>query len=157
MRGDVVVRDAVSEDAERLVEIYRPYVETTAITFEYDVPTVGEFRGRMERTMEKYPYLVAEMDGYVVGYAYAGRFVGRAAYDWSVETTIYLDRGMRGRGIGRRLYGALEEALKDMGVLNLNACIAYPEKEDEYLTAQQRGVPCAPGLQAGGRVPPLRL
>ena len=62
MRGDVVVRDAVSEDAERLVEIYRPYVETTAITFEYDVPTVGEFRGRMERTMEKYPYLVAEMD-----------------------------------------------------------------------------------------------
>lgn len=84
--------------------------------------------------MEKYPYLVAEMDGYVVGYAYAGRFVGRAAYDWSVETTIYLDRGMRGRGIGRRLYGALEEALKDMGVLNLNACIAYPEKEDEYLT-----------------------
>lgn len=134
MRGDVVVRDAVPEDAERLVEIYRPYVETTAITFEYDVPTVGEFRGRMERTMEKYPYLVAEMDGYVVGYACAGRFVGRAAYDWSVETTIYLDRGMRGRGIGRRLYGALEEALKDMGVLNLNACIAYPEKEDEYLT-----------------------
>ena len=134
MRGDVVVRDAVPEDAERLVEIYRHYVETTAITFEYDVPTVGEFRERMERTMEKYPYLVAEMDGYVVGYAYAGRFVGRAAYDWSVETTIYLDRGMRGRGIGRRLYGALEEALKDMGVLNLNACIAYPEKEDEYLT-----------------------
>lgn len=85
MRGDVVVRDAVPEDAERLVEIYRPYVETTAITFEYDVPTVGEFRGRMERTMEKYPYLVAEMDGYVVGYAYAGRFVGRAAYDWSVR------------------------------------------------------------------------
>ena len=84
--------------------------------------------------MEKYPYLVAELDGYVVGYAYAGRFVGRAAYDWSVETTIYLDRGMRGRGIGRRLYGALEEALKDMGVLNLNDCIAYPEKEDEYLT-----------------------
>ena len=134
MRGDVVVRDAVPEDAERLVEIYRHYVETTAITFEYDVPTVGEFRERMERTMEKYPYLVAEMDGYVVGYACAGRFVGRAAYDWSVETTIYLDRGMRGRGIGRRLYGALEEALKDMGVLNLNACIAYPEKEDEYLT-----------------------
>ena len=135
MRGDVVVRDAVPEDAERLVEIYRPYVETTAITFEYDVPTVGEFRGRMERTMEKYPYLVAEMDGYVVGYAYAGRCVGRAAYDWSVETSIYVEQHQKRRGIGRLLHDALEQELRRRHFLNMNACIACPMGEsDPYLT-----------------------
>ncbi len=134
MAAAITIRTAVLPDAERLLEIYRPYVEETAITFEYDVPTIDEFRGRMTRVLEKYPYLVAERDGTIVGYAYAGPFVGRAAYDWSVETTIYLDRAVRRQGIGKTLYTALETVLGAMGILNLNACIGYPETEDAYLT-----------------------
>ncbi len=128
------IRSARPEDAERLLEIYGYYVEHTAITFEYDVPSLSCFRQRMAETMEKYPYLIAELDGKVLGYAYAGPFIRRAAYDWSCETTIYLDHCARKRGLGRKLYGALEERLKEMGILNMYACIAYPEREDEYLT-----------------------
>ena len=85
-----VVRDAVPADAERLLEIYDYYVKNTAITFEYETPTPEEFRGRMCRTLARYPYLVAEEDGVILGSTYAGAFVGRAAYDWACETTFIL-------------------------------------------------------------------
>ena len=128
------VRFARPEEAAVLLEIYRPYVEKTAITFEYDVPTAEEFRRRMETTLQKYPYLVAEEDGRILGYAYAGPFVGRAAYDWAAETSIYVGWDCRRQGVGRALYERLEELLGKMGVLNVNACIGLPEQEDEYLT-----------------------
>ncbi len=128
------LREATLQDAERLLEIYRYYVERTAISFECAVPSPEEFRERMRRVLQKYPYIVAERDGRIVGYAYAGAFVGREAYDYSVETTIYLDAGERHRGLGKRLYLALEEILKRMHVLNLNACIGYPVEDDEFLT-----------------------
>ena len=137
MMGDnfmVTVRDAKLSDAERLLEIYAYYVEHTAITFEIDAPSVSEFQARMEGIMERYPYLVIEKDGRIEGYAYAHAFVGRKAYDWSCEMTIYLDHEARKSGLGRQLYEALEEALKKMGILNFYACIGYPETEDEYLT-----------------------
>ena len=130
----ITVGNAELKDAERLLEIYDYYVKNTAITFEYTTPTIEEFRGRMEKTMQKYPYLVAEKDGVIAGYAYAGAFVGRAAYDWSCETSIYLDKNARRRGIGKTLYAALEKELKKMGILNMYACIGYPDNEDEYLT-----------------------
>ena len=130
----LTIRDARVEDAPRLLEIYAHYVRHTAITFEYDVPSLEEFAGRMRRTRTRYPYLVIEADGIVQGYAYAGAFVGRAAYDWSCETTIYLDANAKRRGMGRALYEALAQRLRAMGVLNLYACIGYPEAEDEYLT-----------------------
>ena len=129
----VKIRDASLEDAERILEIYSYYVKNTAITFEYDVPALSEFQLRMKNIMRKYPYLVAEIDGLVMGYAYAGAFVGRAAYAWSCELTIYLDFAARKCGLGRRLYEALESALKEMGILNLYACIGYPETDDEHL------------------------
>ena len=88
----------------------------------------------MCRVMARYPYLVAEQDGVVQGYAYAGAFHERAAYDWCCELTVYVAHDARRCGMGRRLYGALEQALREMGVCNLYACIAYPEREDEYLT-----------------------
>ena len=130
----ITVGNAELKDAERLLEIYDYYVKNTAITFEYTTPTIEEFRGRMEKTMQKYPYLVAEKDGVIAGYAYAGAFVGRAAYDWSCETSIYLDKNARKCGIGKTLYTALEKELKEMGILNMYACIGYPAEEDEYLT-----------------------
>lgn len=130
----VIIRDACISDAPRLLEIYSYYVQHTAISFEYTTPTQEEFCRRMRRIMSRYPYLVAEVDGTVQGYAYAGAFVGRAAYDWSCELTIYLARDARKMGLGRQLYTALEQRLAQMGVLNLYACIGWPEAEDEYLT-----------------------
>lgn len=130
----ITVGNAELKDAERLLEIYDYYVKNTAITFEYTTPTIEEFRGRMEKTMQKYPYLVAVKDEKIAGYAYAGAFVGRAAYDWSCETSIYLDKNARRCGIGKMLYAALEKELEKMGILNMYACIGYPDNEDEYLT-----------------------
>ena len=130
----IVIRNARLDDVRRLLEIYAYYVEHTAITFEYDVPSFTEFQRRMENIKKKYPYLVIEQDGVIHGYAYAGSFVGRAAYDWSCELTIYLSHTARKCGLGRKLYEALEGELRAMGILNLYACIGYPVTEDEYLT-----------------------
>ncbi|MBP5330387.1 MAG: N-acetyltransferase [Lachnospiraceae bacterium] len=129
-----MIRSATESDAERLLEIYSYYVENTAISFEYDTPGLNEFRNRIRHTLEKYPYLVLEEDGVIRGYAYAGVFKDRAAYDHCCEVTIYLDHDSKGNGYGRALYGALEEALKKIGVINLYACIGDPIVEDEYLT-----------------------
>ena len=134
MGNEIEIRVATPDDADALLAVYAPYVTDTAISFECEVPTVEEFRCRIARTLERYPYLVALQDGKIAGYAYAGPFVGRAAYDWSVETSIYVARHARRSGLGRALYTALENILREMGVLNLNACIGYPKKEDEYLT-----------------------
>lgn len=130
----VIIRTACPEDARALLDIYAPYVERTAISFEYDVPTVDEFRERVERILQKYPYLVAQKGSELLGYAYTHAFVGRAAYDHCAETTIYLKESGHGEGIGRRLYSALEEISKSQNIYSLNACIGYPETEDEYLT-----------------------
>ena len=130
----MIIRSAAAEDAGRLLEIYAYYVEKTAISFEYDVPSFDAFKDRIDNTLKKYPYLVLEEDGVIQGYAYAGPFVGRKAYDRSCELTIYLDHAAKGQGYGRALYEALEERLKDMGILNLYACIGDPAQEDEYLT-----------------------
>ncbi len=130
----VAVRNATLEDAERILEIYAYYVEKTAITFEYDVPKLDEFKERMKKTMEKYPYLVIEKAGKIEGYAYAGAFNGRAAYDWACEMTIYLSHDARKCGLGKKIYRELESRLKKMGILNLYACIAYPKEDDEHLT-----------------------
>ena len=130
----IVIRDAQASDAKRLVEIYDYYVKNTVITFDYETPSIEEFMQRIEHTMESYPYLVIEKDGCVEGYVYAGVFKDRAAYDWSCEITIYLDHEAQKQGMGRMLYEALEARLKQMGILNVYACIGYPEVEDEYLT-----------------------
>ena len=131
---NVVIRVAAVEDAEKLLQIYAPYVINTAITFEYEVPTVQEFRKRICHVLKRYPYLVAEKNGELLGFAYASAFHERAAYDWAVETSIYICMNRRKMGIGRKLHDCLEKLLKEQGILNLNACIAYPRSEDEYLT-----------------------
>ena len=129
-----LIRDVSLEDAKDLLEIYGPYVLNTAISFEYEVPSLEEFTERIRKITERYPYLVAEWDRKLIGYAYASTFKDRAAYDWCVETSIYLSEDSRGRGIGRKLYEALETKLMKQGILNANACIKYAEFEDEYHT-----------------------
>lgn len=128
------IRSAQKADAAQLRAIYAPYVEHTAITFEYEVPTLEEFASRIERTLQKYPYVVLEEEGIVLGYAYAGSFVGRTACDRSCEVSIYLDQKARGKGYGRALYAELERRLRDLGMLNMYAIVADPVIEDEYLT-----------------------
>lgn len=132
--SECVIRTARPEDAEALLEIYAPYVLQTAVTFEYDVPSREEFTGRMEHILARYPYLAAWDGRRVLGYAYAGAFHPRAAYGWSVETTVYVRRDERRLGVGRALYTVLEQALAAQHVLNLNACIAFPPEEDAFLT-----------------------
>lgn len=179
--GERTFRVARPEDAEALLAIYAPYVEETAITFEYEVPSVEAFRARIAHTLATYPYIVAveeqeanagtghvdgasvscidraeanadtaHVDGAsvssapasgagagdvtgthrtserIIGYAYVGRLHERAAYDWSVETSIYVDRRARKHGLGRQLYERLEAILRAMNIISVNACIAYP-------------------------------
>jgi phosphinothricin acetyltransferase len=134
---DVNIRIATVADAAPLLAIYAPYVTDTAISFEYDVPTVAEFSLRIASTLRRHPYLVA-VDATTdepLGYAYTSAFVGRTAYDWSAETSIYVSRDLRRRGVGGRLYDVLEAVSRAQGILNLNACIGYPASSgDAHLT-----------------------
>ena len=132
--NNIRIRTARSEDAIELLEIYAPYVRETAVTYEYTVPSKEEFASRIRHTMEKYPYLVAEKDGEILGYAYAGAFHPRAAYAWDAEMSIYIKKDRKRSGIGKTLYEALEKLLAEQNILNVYACIACPEEEDEYLT-----------------------
>ena len=151
----VTIRFARPEDASALAEIYTPYVLNTAITFEYTPPTAEEFRRRMEGIQRRYPYLVAEDAGTILGYCYASPFKGRAAYDWAAETSIYVRRDQHRRGLGRRLYAVLEDLLRAQGVLDMLASIALPEREDEYLTLDSVRFHAALGFREIARFPDI--
>ena len=101
MEYNITIRPAQLADTEKLLEIYAPYVTDTAITFEYDVPSLEEFENRIENTLLMYPYLVCEIDGVIVGYAYAGPFKGRKAYQYSCEVSVYVDDKKHHRGVGK--------------------------------------------------------
>ena len=131
---DIVLRMATPEDADVLVRIYAPYVLYTGVTFEYEVPTEKEFRDRIRKITEKYPYLVACLDGIPIGYAYAKALGERAAFSHSVEAAIYLSREIRGKGVGTLLYSELERILKMQNVTNLYAAVSFREQEDETIS-----------------------
>lgn len=134
MDRKIEVRRVTPDDAERLVEIYSYYVENTAVSFEYQTPSVEEFRKRIETTIEKYPYLVCEVDGVIEGYVYAEAYSSREAYNQTVTSSIYVDKDYRRMGIGSILYDRLEKELIKQGVVNILAGIAYTAEEDMYLT-----------------------
>lgn len=132
-----MIRTATISDADELLGIYAPYVEKTAISFELSPPSADEFRRRISSTLDSgYPYLVAEDDGAILGYAYLGAFNERAAYARSAEVSIYVRQDARGRGVGAELAAALEREAKRRRIANLYACIAYSEERpgDEFLT-----------------------
>lgn len=129
------IRLAAVDDAEAILSVYAPYVQHTAVSFEYDVPDIRSFRRRMEGILREYPYLVAEEDGKILGYAYAGPFHSRAAYKHSAEISIYLAEGCCRRGIGGQLYRELERRLVSQNVFVLYACIASTDRRDDpFLT-----------------------
>ena len=109
-KNAITIRKATKADAEAIQTIYAPYVRETAVSFEYDVPSVEEMAKRIEEVQKTHPWIVAEEDGKIVGYAYAHAFYGRAAYQWAVETSIYVDRQEKRKGIGKKLMAAALEA-----------------------------------------------
>lgn len=131
---DYTIRSAVPDDAQALLDIYRYYVENTAVSFEHQPPTVEEFRARICYYRRRYPYLLIQENGEIIGFAFAHAFRERAAYDYAAETTIYLDHGKRRLGAGSLIYTALEDELRKMGVTNIYACIAVPDGDDPHLS-----------------------
>jgi len=118
------IRPATEADAAELLKIYAPYITDTTITFEDEVPTVENFKQRIHSISKSFPYLVGIDDNEKIrGYVYAHQYKPRAAYAWTVEVSIYVDRNYEGHGLGTKLYQALEAALKKQGVVNLLACI----------------------------------
>ncbi len=121
-----LIRLAAESDAEQMLAIYAPIVRETAISFELEPPPLDEFWARVRGTLERTPWLVCASDEEVLGYAYAGRYRPRAAYQWSVEVTVYVDGRHRGRGVGRALYTSLFECLRVQGYQSAYAAIALP-------------------------------
>lgn len=132
--NNIQIRPVTLDDAAKILKIYEYYVLNTAISFEYTVPELEEFKERIAKISAKYPYYAAVIDDKIVGYAYANAFVEREAYKFSVALTIYIDKDYKKQGIGKLLYQTLENKLKEMGITNLYASVAIPTKiEDEYL------------------------
>lgn len=121
-----VLREASPLDSVKLLDIYRPYIEDTAISFEVQMPSVKEFGHRIEETQKRFPWLVIENDGAIAGYAYAGPHRSRCAYEWSVDSSVYVSSNFHQQGIGTRLYKELFEILKMQGVINIFAGITIP-------------------------------
>jgi len=118
-----MIRVAEERDLGAMLEIYRPYVENTTVSFEYTVPTEGEFLERFRETTAQFTWIVWEADGEILGYAYASRPFQRQAYWWCAEPSIYVMSAAQGHGIGKKLYTALEELLKLQGYLVLYAWV----------------------------------
>lgn len=125
------IRLASPRDAGEMLEIYAPYVRNTTVTFEYEVPSLEEFRRRVETTLPRYPWLAAEVDGRLVGYAYASPYHSRAAYQWDAEGSIYLLPQAQGTGLAVPLYRCLMELLESQGVRNFYGCITHPNPASE--------------------------
>ncbi len=129
----VVIRNVTLEDAAAIVEIYAPYVLHTGISFETEVPTVEEYRRRIQKTTEFFPFFVLEEDGVVVGYSYAHFFRERKAYQWQVEPSIYVRQDKHRRGYARLLYEKLIATLKQQGFCELISVIGCPNEPSEKL------------------------
>ena len=129
------IRVATVEDVKSIQGIYAPYVEKTAITFEYEVPYIDDFQQRIIGTLKEYPYIVATEQERIIGYAYASSFHSRAAYRHSAEVSIYLHEKWNKKGVGKQLYQELENRLIQQNVFILYACITTTERnDDENLT-----------------------
>lgn len=127
------IRDATPADAARCREIYAPYVLETTVSFEAEPPTVAEMARRIADAVRDHAWLVLEDDGEVVGYAYGGPFMARAAYRWACTVSVYLEPGRRRTGAGRALYEALLARLTERGFRVATAGIALPNPASEGL------------------------
>jgi len=125
-RAVPTIRLATEADASGVYAIYASIVRDTIISFEYDPPTIDEMRSRITKTLPRYPWLIYEHDGEMLGYAYAGSHSERAAYQWSANVSVYVSRNARRMGVGKTLYGVLVTQLRAQGFVNVYAGIALP-------------------------------
>lgn len=130
-----VIRFAKAEDAEAILGIYEKYIKYTAVTFEIEVPTVEEFKKRMETIMAQFPWLVCEADGVIVGYAYASKHGERAAYRWSADLSVYINEAYHRNHIASELYGAVIELLQKQGYFTVYAGVSTPNAKSEAFHA----------------------
>ncbi|MCI0437737.1 MAG: N-acetyltransferase family protein [Chloroflexi bacterium] len=148
-----IIRLAREDDAAQMLAIYAPIVRETAISFELVPPTEDEFRQRIRSVLEIAPWLVCERDGDIMGYAYASRYRPRAAYQWSVEVTVYVNARYQGKGVGRAVYTSLFECLRLQGFRSAFAVIALPNRMSialhESLGFDPVGVHRAAGYKLG--------
>lgn len=127
----MIIRSASLKDATSILTIYRPYIEGSVVSFEYEAPTVAEIEKRISRVMEKYPWIVAEENDEVIGYAYASEFRTREAYQWKCEVSVYVADSAKGKGIAKALYDDLLKTLKEMGMVSAIAGMTVPNPETE--------------------------
>jgi phosphinothricin acetyltransferase len=131
MPGEYHLRPITLDDAEATRAIYSYYVENTIISFEYETPSPEDWIKKITYIIEKYPWLVCEHEGKIVGYAYGSQHRARTAYSWSAESTIYVQEGYHGRGIGKTLYAALFDLLRLQGYVNVYAGVGLPNEKSE--------------------------
>jgi L-amino acid N-acyltransferase YncA len=122
----MVIRPFIIDDAKHILNLYRYYIIHTTITFEEDVPRLEDFKRRIEKIAAQYPYIVAEVNDEIAGFAYATVFRNRSAYRWVVEVALYVDIRHQGRGIGKKLLGELLDILTKLGYYDAYAVITLP-------------------------------
>lgn len=122
----MIIRNVHIKDAAPVLDIYKPYIEKTSITFETTVPDVEVFAERIKMYTEKYPWFVAEEKGNIIGYAYASKHREREAYQWCVESSVYVNTEYHNKGIAKQLYETLFAALQQRGFINVYAGITLP-------------------------------
>jgi len=129
MKKLVSIRMADTEDARGILDVYTPYILDSSVTFEYTVPSIGEFSERISNITKDMPYIVVSIDDEVAGYAYAAHYRGRAAYRWDCELSVYVREDSQRAGIGRMLYEMLFVILKEMNYVHAYACITTPNPQ----------------------------
>jgi L-amino acid N-acyltransferase YncA len=122
----LTIRTATPKDAPALLSIYAPYVRDTAVSFETEVPSLAQFEGRITKAVDTWSWIVAEREGQVLGYAYGGMHRERAAYQWVVETSVYIDPCAQGQGLGKALYTELLSRLAERGFCSAMAVVVLP-------------------------------
>jgi phosphinothricin acetyltransferase len=151
--GAFRLRLATPDDARAVAAIYAPFVRDTAVSFEQEPPDEEEMRRRMASTLDRTPWLVVEGEDRLAGYAYAGPFRARPAYQWTTEATVYVDAGFRRRGVGQSLYTALLDALRAMGYRSAVGVVTLPNPASvalhEGLGFRPAGVVRAAGFKLG--------
>lgn len=131
MKSKVQIRQARAEDALGIIEIYKPFIEKTAVSFEVEVPSESEMQSRIKALAPRYPWLVCVIDETIAGYAYAGLHRSRTSYQWSTEVSVYLHEGFRGKRIGSALYASLLDILTAQGFKNALAGMTLPNPASE--------------------------
>ncbi len=125
----MIIRPIRGADAQQVLDIYAPFITGSFVTFENIIPSLTDFSNRIKQVSLQYPWLVATEGDQIAGYAYAGRYRDREAYQWMVESSIYMRPDFKGKKVAKRLYGALFELLKEQGICKVFAVISVPNAE----------------------------